>query len=534
MKNTPGSLFGRAVQTALRVLDVMMVKLGLGHPSLRTSLYGAINDWLGGCRAVANSNTYGRRIGVYAFVNRLWVGTAAYCASSLYAMGHRPVLFYSRSELERTWFKGDRGSPMGDPHPRRILKRLEESSCFEVVNLDDYRCGEVEVSENDVARLRPIAKIKAAYELETIGPLSDDRLAETVGEIQRVACATKGLVRDYGLERAVVPNGTIYSSAGVFHGLRELDCEVVTLDSYGPREEDYFFWNLNQPTPEPAYKDWFDIMGDPSEKVIETVKSFIRYQNNPSESYDMWDKYRSDQDVSIGKSSMTPLEEFLNRRGKTALLGTNCVGDSAALGRQTIFDNQPAWLSRMVEWFEAHEEKNLLIRIHPNETLRERPVKLRHVARRLADSVENVFVIGPDESINTFELVDQVEVGLTWVSTLGVDLVARGVPVICSARAPYYDLGFVEAPGSKDEYWQLLEKSLSVGGEVNERQKRRAYKYLFVATRLRSLPGRPDPVTYPGRFASLGESLGGEFSLLYEIIAGVKGREEAYEWALGE
>ena len=80
------------------------------------------------------------------------------------------------------------------------------------------------------------------------------------------------------------------------------------------------------------------------------------------------------------------------------------------------------------------------MRAHPDEAFIRRKVVVRmgEVARELAAGAPNVFVIGGDEDVSSYALMPGLAGGLVWISSIGADMVARGIPVLAAARPKYH------------------------------------------------------------------------------------------------
>ena len=73
-------------------------------------------------------------------------------------------------------------------------------------------------------------------------------------------------------------------------------------------------------------------------------------------------------------------------------------------------------------------------------------------------------MIAGDEDLNTYTLLPGLCGGLVWVSSIGVDMVARGIPVLAAAHPKYHGLGLVEEPRTIPEYFEALGRLAGGGG----------------------------------------------------------------------
>jgi hypothetical protein len=217
-------------------------------------------------------------------------------------------------------------------------------------------------------------------------------------------------------------------------------------------------WNLNRPALDHDILGWAESSGPWTPEREREFSALVRLRQTASSQPSQWlDGFHNAQRRNAGEPLPGGLDEFLRRPGPTFLLGPNVVGDSATLGRETIFPSQRAWLESVCAFVRERPDINLVIRAHPDEiTRRELHVRVADVARRAAGDAPNVFILDSSDHTNTFAIIPRVRAGLVWTSTLGPDMVMQGKPVLVAARAPYLALGVGTAAASREEYFQKL------------------------------------------------------------------------------
>ena len=124
----------------------------------------------------------------------------------------------------------------------------------------------------------------------------------------------------------------------------------------------------------------------------------------------------------------------------------------------------------------------LIIRVHPAEEWAKSKVsiKLGEFSRSISKNLDNILVIDSTEHLNTFSLVPYVHTGLIWVTSAGVDLVVRGVPVIAAAKPKYQGLGIVDEPATQEEYFRLIDYYSRGEQKVSADQIQKAKEYLYM------------------------------------------------------
>jgi len=168
----------------------------------------------------------------------------------------------------------------------------------------------------------------------------------------------------------------------------------------------------------------------------------------------------------------------------TALLAANVIWDLSALNKQVVFADMIDWIAQTIHWFAAHPEFQLIIKPHPAELNPSIPVTEERVeveiSRRGVHLPENVFLLSPKVNLTVYQLFPVVQVGLVHTTTVGIEMAARGMPVITTAKSPYRGFGFTIDSRSQKEYFELLERAL-LGKKVPDpdTQVDLAYKFIL-------------------------------------------------------
>ena len=62
-----------------------------------------------------------------------------------------------------------------------------------------------------------------------------------------------------------------------------------------------------------------------------------------------------------------------------------------------------------------------------------------------------------EDPTSSYVFMDEADLGLVYTSTVGLELAARGVPVVVAAATHYRGRGFTVDPVNPDEYWATAE-----------------------------------------------------------------------------
>ncbi len=166
-----------------------------------------------------------------------------------------------------------------------------------------------------------------------------------------------------------------------------------------------------------------------------------------------------------------------------ALMCPNVAWDSSTMGRNKAFASMAEWVRITVDYFARHPSGQLVVRAHPAERAlgTSQPVDeiIREHCKELPD---NIRLILPEDVVNTYSLMDIADLGLVYTSTAGMEMAARGLPVIVSADTHYCNRGFTVDPTTVESYYVALNEAIMNPSKqkLTDRQIELAYCYIDV------------------------------------------------------
>ena len=91
-------------------------------------------------------------------------------------------------------------------------------------------------------------------------------------------------------------------------------------------------------------------------------------------------------------------------------------------------------------------------------------------------------MVMPEDSINAYQLTDEADVGLTFGSTIGLEMAMLGKPVILASRALYEYGSQILTVRARELLPKILERCLQPFSrrEIQREAFRMAYYYIFV------------------------------------------------------
>jgi len=158
------------------------------------------------------------------------------------------------------------------------------------------------------------------------------------------------------------------------------------------------------------------------------------------------------------------------------------VGTGLAGG---VFDLHEDWVRTTVDFVRAHPAIQLVIRAHPNSgSQRSFSKNAQELAfyETLADELpENVRLVRSSETLNSYNLAAIADLGLTWHSTIGVEMAALGKRVIRCGSLEVSAQPSLPTPANPGDYVRMLDEARVSGPTDPLVFARTAWRYAAVA-----------------------------------------------------
>jgi hypothetical protein len=156
------------------------------------------------------------------------------------------------------------------------------------------------------------------------------------------------------------------------------------------------------------------------------------------------------------------------------LLPLNQSYDTSAMGRSQLFDGQDDWLMQTVAWLLENTNETITIRQHPVERLWPGNDDYRARLHARFGDHPRIQLFDAWAKVNTYDLVRRAKVVLPHTSSVGMEAIAAGRPVVAEAQSFYTDMGVVTPAATIADYFAQIQDALAGRLQVTEDQKRRA------------------------------------------------------------
>jgi hypothetical protein len=397
--------------------------------------------------------------------------------------GYRPVVLYDDFDLPiRTEFTVDNTDQMQAIRYRYRARKFAEQFGFEGVSIGELAGtidDEFETDSSDVyycgVPLDGCAKASTRKYLKRYSiDLSESRTRSLYEQFLHggamLVDASRSLFEQYDIATTVTNESsyiqgfvplTVSSNAGV----------PTYSDGWGYRSGQLIFGNAanRNHMGQFAARDVVESalereLTDDEREAVETVTSGWRnnevanmdYANRTGQSVD------TDADTVVG-------------------LFTNLLWDGALEPDQALYDDVYEWLADTIDILENLDDAHLIIKPHPAEHLRGTNESVGDWVRATYEHLpENVTLLPPDTDVDTYELFTDLDLGIVYASTVGLEMVYDGVPVVTSGYPPYHGFEITYDPATKSEYREFVEQPGDHDCPAERRaHARRYFHFLF-------------------------------------------------------
>ncbi len=254
-------------------------------------------------------------------------------------------------------------------------------------------------------------------------------------------------------DMVVVPNGTIQEFGIIYRVAELLKIPRVTYEFSDRKEKIWMAQNseVMQQETEMLWKARVDAKLTPTQ--LKKIRDLFSARKNAR----LWENFSRQWqgEPSQGGEKVRKALKLDDR--PVVLLPTNVLGDSLALGRQVFTKTMTEWLIRTVQYFSGRPDVQLVIRIHPGESLLKGGVGIADIIHREQSRLpEHIHLIAPNDPINTYDLISIADLGLVYTTTVGLEMAFGGIPVIVNGKTHYRNRGFTFDPDSYVNYFKFL------------------------------------------------------------------------------
>lgn len=397
----------------------------------------------------------GKRILVFGTLH-FWIEEGTLISLALTGFGHKVTFAYSPlSEF-------DKSVNTFDLHRQNLYTRAvlqPARSLMEIVSLMDVHPAKSLPPELENAiRIISAYDVQYRFEVEEVEVDTESELYRLRLERNTAAArAALAWLQAHRPDVVIIPNGVVVELGVVYQVARYLGIPVVTYEFSEEREQLWLsqgeeVMHLN--TDELWQARGCLRLTDEQHTLIQALEAARQGARSFGKSDRLW------QEIPTQGSMQARSALGLDSR-PIVLLATNVLGDSLILGRNIFSRSMAEWITRTVQFFAKRTDVQLVIRIHPGEKYTHGATMVEAVKAALPGLPENIHLIEALDKVNTYDLMELTSLGLVYVTTTGLEMVMRGIPVIVVGKTHYRQRGFTLDPNTWDEYFRMIEGVLA-------------------------------------------------------------------------
>ena len=198
------------------------------------------------------------------------------------------------------------------------------------------------------------------------------------------------------------------------------------------------------------YRDWENIKLDENKLLkLDQYLSSRRHGRND------WIYFQ-------GKNQYFDIENYLkenkiNTKRKIVSIFTNVIWDAQLYYEQNIFNDIIEWCNETIN-FLKDKDVTVLLRIHPAELSGSLPSNQKiynEIMNRFKKLPTNINIIQPDNTLNSYSIIDKSSLCIVYASTIANEIAAMGKPLIIGGEAYIKNKGISYDPKSKKSIFNL-------------------------------------------------------------------------------
>lgn len=192
----------------------------------------------------------------------------------------------------------------------------------------------------------------------------------------------------------------------------------------------------------------------------------------------MADRIHGDRDVRAQYSALT--DESVSGSNDLTTVGmfTNLIWDANLEVENCPYPDVFDWISDTIHHVSSADDVELFIKPHPAEEIRGTNESVAGwIRHNYPELDERITVLSSDTEINTYEMIDDIDCGLVYNSTVGLEMALMDTPAVVAGETHYEGLGITFDPTDDVEYLNLLEDIESI--RLTDRRKDRARRYAY-------------------------------------------------------
>lgn len=268
-------------------------------------------------------------------------------------------------------------------------------------------------------------------------------------------------------------NGIFFAERILVDVCKERGIRIVTYERAARPQHLYI--TANEPINLFNFDNRYDALKDIAltEEETSNIKAYLndrRTSKNTTQKFQDGNK----DDVELVKKYIN-YDELKKKDKRIVSLFTNVMWDTAAVDKDTIFNNVLDWCVKTAQWAKDKKDIEMFIRIHPADARYWNFAGAKQLQDEILKATElppNVHLIKSFDKVNSYALAGLSDVCISYTSQIGIEISALGRPLIIAGEAFYRNKNFGYTPKTQDEYFKNIEIA-----EVGQADTENALRY---------------------------------------------------------
>ena len=136
---------------------------------------------------------------------------------------------------------------------------------------------------------------------------------------------------------------------------------------------------------------------------------------------------------------------------------TNLIWDASLEPDHGAFSDVFEWIRSTIDFYIRNNNTSLVLKTHPAEAARGTKENVEEwVQSKYGDLPRNITLLSSETDVNTYEMFDELDAGVVFNSTVGLEMAFKGLPVVVGGDTHYRGIGATIDPETPEDYESVL------------------------------------------------------------------------------
>ena len=178
-------------------------------------------------------------------------------------------------------------------------------------------------------------------------------------------------------------------------------------------------------------------------------------------------------------------KERIKKYDKTISIFLNVPFDSSQVKANTLFKDIYDWLIETKKLVRDNPHILFIYRSHPDESRDDKKLHQstkKWLIKNNFSDFNNVEIVGSENNLNSYELIESSDLVLVYNSTLALESVLMGKNVITAGNVHYSKIKYLQPPISKIDYHKSFYSLINTNQRFSENDLKEVQRYFYSFT----------------------------------------------------